>query len=241
MNACCESRVRAPQKMTFGVLAQQVLSLDASIDWVVLEEVGRQHRWAWRNPKSGNLCAGTTTTGCQVVDPLLLMLADHADELSGEETFDNPHRVLFIVLAYADMMQVVASLRPNAHVVVALSPGIDPYALGKSLSASSITRRTRRSCIDVTAPLGLPAAFELVRRRLLNCRHQIAVSHCGVGRPLEDGAAAGTPPDPWAPVAAPPWRQRRDREGAVKKAWRRKAGLFSACNSSIGEIRGDQQ
>jgi len=133
MNACCESRVRAPQKVTFGVLAQQVLSLDASIEWVVLEEVGRQRRWAWRNPKSGSLCAGTTTTGCQVVDPLLLMLADHADELSGEETFDNPHRVLFIVLAYADMMQVVARLRPNAHVVVALAPGIDPYALGKRL------------------------------------------------------------------------------------------------------------
>lgn len=133
MSTCYEHRAPAPQKMTFRTLAQQVLSLDGAIEWVALEEAGRGPRWAWREPNTGELCAGTTSFGYEVVDPLLFLAADHPSALSGEARVDNPHRVRFIVLAYTNTMQIVARLDANAHVVVALSPGIDPYLLGRKL------------------------------------------------------------------------------------------------------------
>jgi hypothetical protein len=124
---------RCPRTIAFGTLAQRVLSLDSAIEWVALEEPGRRPRWAWRDPRSGGLYGGTISCDRQVVDPLLLMLADQPGVETGGETIENPHRVRFIVLAYADMMQVVARVQPSAHVVVALSPGTNPYALGTKL------------------------------------------------------------------------------------------------------------
>ena len=133
MSASCEGRTWAPQKMTFSMLAQQVLSLDTGIEWVALEEAGCGPHWAWREPNTGKLCSGTTTFNYEVVDPLLLLLADHPSHLNAEGAIDNPHRVRFIVLAYTNTMQIVARLNPGAHVVVALVPGIDPYLLGRKL------------------------------------------------------------------------------------------------------------
>lgn len=133
MSASCEDRTWAPQKMTFRMLAQQVLSLDAGIEWMALEEAGRGPHWAWREPSTGNLCSGATKIDYEVVDPLLLLLADHPGHLNSDGTIENPDRVRFIVLAYTNMMQIVARLHPNAHVVVALAPGIDPHLLGRKL------------------------------------------------------------------------------------------------------------
>ena len=135
MSACCENPVRRPQKLTFGTLAQQILSLDAAVEWVALEQAGREPRWAWRNPKSGSLYTGTTSHGGRIVDPFLLMIADHPGELSDNNAIGGSHQVLFVVLAYSDSMQVVAYLRPDAHVVVAVSPGTDPYVLGKKVAS----------------------------------------------------------------------------------------------------------
>jgi len=68
--------------MTFGWLAQQVLSLDPGIEWVALEEAGRGPRWAWNEPIRGRLFAGTTTVDGQLIDPLLPLLVDRAGNRS---------------------------------------------------------------------------------------------------------------------------------------------------------------
>jgi len=147
MSGESELRTREPLKMTFGMLAQQVLALDAAIEWVALEEAGREPRWAWRNSHNGNLYTGTTAHGGRIVDPFLLMLADQATGLRAEDAIDDPRRVLFVVLAYCDCMQVVAYLRPDAHLVVALSAGTDPYVLGKKI-ASLLYRSTERTILQ---------------------------------------------------------------------------------------------
>jgi len=117
------------EKIPFEALAQQVLSLDAGVEWVALEEAGREPRWAWRDPETGCLYAGTTTNDAQVVDPLLLMLAEGRDEVDV-----NPCPLLFVVLAYSDIVQIIVRLGTFAHVSVAVSPGIDAYVLGARLS-----------------------------------------------------------------------------------------------------------
>jgi hypothetical protein len=119
--------------MAFGLLAQKIFSLDAAIEWVALEEAGREPRWAWRDPETGRLCAGMTTDNAELVDPLLLMLAEGRDDLYGDETSANPHHLLFVVLAYADLVRIVAWFGPEAHISVAFAPGTDAYALGTRL------------------------------------------------------------------------------------------------------------
>jgi hypothetical protein len=144
MNVCYEHCAPAPQKITFSTLAEQVLSLDGAIEWVALEVAGRGPHWAWREPDTGRLCSGSTTSDYEVVDPLLLVLADHPCYLGSEGVTDDPHRVRFIVLAYTNTMQIVARLAPKAHVVVALSSGIDPYRLGRKL-VNLLDRATHRA------------------------------------------------------------------------------------------------
>ncbi len=120
----------AQPRLTFGTLAQHVLSLDSSIEWVALEEAGREPRWAWRDAQSGSLCAGSAVGNSHIADPLLFLLAEGGGDLADDE-----HRVRFIVLAYDDIVQIVARLRPSAHITLAASPGIDPYALGTKLTS----------------------------------------------------------------------------------------------------------
>jgi hypothetical protein len=121
-------------KWTFRLLAQEVLSLDAGIRWIALEEAGREPRWAWRDPETGRLCTATTTGSANLVDPLLLMLAEGRDELYGHEAITNPHRLLFVVLAYTDLVQVVARFGLNSHVSVATDCRADVYTLGTRLA-----------------------------------------------------------------------------------------------------------
>jgi hypothetical protein len=115
--------------IAFGTLVQHVLSLDSSIEWVALEEPGREPRWAWRDAKSCALCAGAAGD-VHIADPLLFWLAEGGGDLADEQ-----HPVRFIVLAYDDVVQIVARLQPGAHVTVAASPGVDPYALGRKLTS----------------------------------------------------------------------------------------------------------
>ena len=134
MSACCEAR-GGRQGIRFSRLARHVLSLDSAIEWVALEEAGREPRWAWRDSETGDLCAGSATGNAQVADPLLFMLAEGGDNLHGEEITGNPHSLRFVVLVYADVVQIVARLRPNAYVTVAAAPGVDPYVLGDKLTS----------------------------------------------------------------------------------------------------------
>lgn len=128
MIASCDGREER-RKMTFRSFAQDVLSLHSSIEWVALEEAGREPRWAWRDAKSGNLCAGSAAGTAHIADPLLFLVADGGGDLPDAE-----HRVRFIVLAYDDVVQIFARLGARAHVTVAASPGVDPYILGKKLA-----------------------------------------------------------------------------------------------------------
>jgi len=120
--------------MLFSMLARQIFALDAAIEWVALEEIGREPRWAWRDLETGELCAASAATPSQVVDPLLLMLAEGCEDVDAGVTLANPRRLLFVVLAYADMVQIVARFGANAHVSVALAAGTDPYILGSKLT-----------------------------------------------------------------------------------------------------------
>jgi hypothetical protein len=45
----------AQASWSFEALAQDVLSLDASIEWITLEQAGREVRWGWRDTSSGRV------------------------------------------------------------------------------------------------------------------------------------------------------------------------------------------
>jgi len=124
----------ASEQTSFGVLARQVLSLDAAIEWLALEQAGCKPRFAWREPGGEKLWAGATANHAQVVDPLVLMFAEGSYDRLYERTPTDPHRLLFMVLARANIVHVVARLGPDAHVTVGIPPGIDPYLLGKKLA-----------------------------------------------------------------------------------------------------------
>ena len=61
------------------MLVQRVFSLHSAIQWVALEEAGREPRWAWRDPETGELRVGTITDNALFVDPLMLMLVEVAE------------------------------------------------------------------------------------------------------------------------------------------------------------------
>jgi hypothetical protein len=109
---------------------------------VALEEAGCAPRWAWRDPESGKLCVGeTTSNNDELVDPLLLMLAEGRDDLYGDSMNANERHLLFVVLAYADMAQIVARFGRDAHVSVATDEHVDAYRLGTRL-AKLLDRRS---------------------------------------------------------------------------------------------------
>ena len=110
------------ESMSFGNLAQQLLALDAGIESVAWEEAGRQAQCARREPGSGHP---------QPIDPMLFILAD--GHVQRDETSADPRRLLFVALAYEDAVQIIARLGSGAHVTVAMSPGVDTYALGVRL------------------------------------------------------------------------------------------------------------
>ena len=122
-------------KQSFIALARQVFGLSPDIEWVVLEEAGCEPRWAWRDPETGKLCLATTTNNAQLIDPLLFMLAERSDDVSEEETITNPHRLVFVVLVYADIVQIVARMGGDAHVSIAVSSAIDAHSLGTKLTS----------------------------------------------------------------------------------------------------------
>src|SRR5579872_4901648 len=94
-------------KMRFGVLAQEVLSWDAAIRWIALDDGGRQ-QLMWRNPDSEPATAATTPGQPLTVDPLLLMLAESRHDIYNSDHRADPQHLRFVVLAYRDHAQIVA-------------------------------------------------------------------------------------------------------------------------------------
>jgi len=118
----------------FDLLAQEVFALDTAIQSLALEKAAREPLWARRDSETNSLCADTTTRAADLVDPLLLRLAEGRDGLYGSEEGTNPHRLLFVVLTYADFVQIVARFGRYDYVTVAVDTGADAYALGRRLT-----------------------------------------------------------------------------------------------------------
>src|SRR2546430_81403 len=96
-------RLSGTEKAAFAMFAQEVFELDTAIQWFALEKAGREPCCARRDTETGRVFAAATTT--ELVDPFVLMLAEGRD---GLEEGRNHHRLLFVVLAYADLVQIVA-------------------------------------------------------------------------------------------------------------------------------------
>jgi len=127
-------RLSAAEKSAFALLAQEVFDLDTAIQWFALENAGRRPCCARRNAETGAVFAVAATPDPELVDPLVLMLADGRDSLYGQEENRDPHRLLFVVLAYADVVEIVARFGRYGHAGVAVNRHADVYTLGRKLT-----------------------------------------------------------------------------------------------------------
>jgi hypothetical protein len=137
-------RLSAAEKAAFAVLAQEVFALDTAIQWFALENVGRGSCCARRDSESGTVFAAPTTPDTELVDPLVLMLAEGRDGLYRQEESRNRHRLLFVVLAYADVVEIVARFGRHGHAGVAVNRHADVYTLGRKLT-ELLERRTEET------------------------------------------------------------------------------------------------
>src|SRR5712692_9413732 len=122
------------KKAAFAVLAQEVFALDAAIHWFALENAGREPCCARRDAATGRVVAAPTTPDTELVDPLVLMLAEGRDGLYGQEKNRNPHRLRFVVLAYADVVEIVPRFGRYGHAGVAVNRHADVYILARKLT-----------------------------------------------------------------------------------------------------------
>ena len=105
---------------------------------------------ARRDSSTGRVFAATATPDTELVDPLVLMLAEGRDGLYGQEKNRNPHRLRFVVLAYADVVEIVARFGRYGHAGVAVNRHADVYTLGRKLT-EVLDRRTKETCSLVYA------------------------------------------------------------------------------------------
>ena len=101
-------RLSGTEETAFALLAQEVFALDTSIRWFTLENIGRGSYCARRDAETGTVFAMAATPDTELVDSLVLMLAEDRDGLHSREQSRNPHRLLFVVLTYADVVEIVA-------------------------------------------------------------------------------------------------------------------------------------
>src|ERR1700694_3042896 len=141
-------RLSGTEKAAFVSLAQEVFALDMEIHWFALENVGRGSCCTRRDAETGTVFAAAATPDTELVDPLVLMLAEGRDGLYGQEEIRNPHDLLFVVLAYADIVQIVARFGQHGHAGVAVNRQADVYTLGRKLT-ELFDRRTEETCSPV--------------------------------------------------------------------------------------------
>jgi hypothetical protein len=116
---------------SFDTLANDVLSLDAAIEWIALEQAGREMRWGWRDTSSGRVRTAVASADLPAVDPLLLLIAEGGDRPAG--TIGRSTALLFVLVAYGDITQIVARWGADAYVSVAVGIAVDAHALGRQL------------------------------------------------------------------------------------------------------------
>ena len=149
-------RLSGTEKAAFALLAQEVFALDRAIQWFALEKAGREPWCARRDAGPVTIfAAAATLDNTEHVDPLVLMLADGRDGLYGQEESPNPHRLLFLVLAYADFVEIVARFGPYDYVAVTVDRHADVYTLGRRLT-EFLDRRTQETVSRVHADETIP-------------------------------------------------------------------------------------
>ena len=96
-----------------------------------------------------------TTPETELVDPLVLMLAEGRDGLYGQEESRNARGLRFVVLAYADFVEIVARFGQHDYAGVAVNRHADVYTLGRKLN-ELLDRKTRETCSWVHADANVP-------------------------------------------------------------------------------------
>jgi hypothetical protein len=147
------------EKVAFAVLAQEVFALDTAILWFVLEKAGREPFCARRDAGTGRVSGEPTTPETELVDPLVLLLAEGRDGIHAREDSRNPHRLLFVVLVYPDFVEIVARFGQYDRAGVGVSRHTDAYTLGRKLTelldrkTKDLFAGTRRcKCSNTIAP-----------------------------------------------------------------------------------------
>jgi hypothetical protein len=149
-------RLSRTEKAAFALLAKEVFALDRAIQWFALEKAGREPWCARRDAGAVTIfAAAATPDNTEHVDPLVLMLADGRDGLYGQKASRNPHRLLFVVLAYADFVEIVARFGPYDYVAVTVDRHADVYTLGRRLT-ELLDRRTQETVSRVHADETIP-------------------------------------------------------------------------------------
>jgi hypothetical protein len=147
-------RLLGNEKAPFALLAQEVFTLDPAIQWFALEKAGREPCCARRDAETVTVFAAATPD-TELVDPLVLLLAEGRHALYGQEESRNPHRLLFVVLAYADLVQIVARFGRYDHAGVALNRPADVYTLGRKLT-ELLDRKTNETCSRIHTDANVP-------------------------------------------------------------------------------------
>lgn len=122
------------EKAAFASLAQEVFALDRAIQWFALEMAGRKPCCARRDAATDRVFVAPATPDTELVDPLVLILAEGRDGLYRQGESGNARGLLFVVLAYADLVEIVARFGRYDHAGVAVNRHADVYTLGRKLT-----------------------------------------------------------------------------------------------------------
>jgi hypothetical protein len=148
-------RLSGNEKAAFALLAQEVFALDTEIQWFALETAGREPCCARRDAETGRVFAAARVPGSEPFDPLVLMLTEGRDGLCSQEENRNPRGLLFVVLAYADFVEIVARFGQYDYAGLAVSRHADVYTLGRKLT-ELLDRKTKETCSLVHADANVP-------------------------------------------------------------------------------------
>jgi|ERR1700687_2541699 hypothetical protein len=138
-------RLSGNEKAAFALLAREVFALDTEIRWFALEQAGREPCCARRDAETGRVFAAAITPETELVDPLVLMLAEGRDGLYGQEESRNPRGLLFVVLAYGDFVEIVVRFGRYHHAGVAVNRHADVFTLARKLT-ELLDHRTEETC-----------------------------------------------------------------------------------------------
>ncbi len=119
----------------FRHIVRDVLSLDRAVRWVAFEQAGQPPRWVSRDPESGKFLVGTGSCNDELLDPLILILAEGRHEIYEQRSSLRPVR--FVLVAYDDLVQIAVRCGPDSHISIGVDPSADVYRLAAKLANSA--------------------------------------------------------------------------------------------------------